>query len=320
MGEHLTDENYTLYNGVDIPCVAFGTGVVKRFYRNKYLYAKDVSMALLRSAKHGKMVRFLKNDLTIQRTLDNAIRCGYRMFDSGRLYGHSEKYIGEAVGKYSREDFFLVTKVSDIDLQRYPDAATVHDNLSLSLKFLKTDHVDAYLLHFPSGDWEAMYRDIEEEYKQGRVRSIGICNFDADELRHLLDICRIKPMICQIELHPLNTKPELRKLCQENGIRIMAHTPTAHMIKEVTDSEIMVSLVRKYNKSAAQILYRWHHQNSAIPIVSSTSEQHLKENLDILDFSLTEEEMAAIEAFDRGHSFDKNNNKINDQPAFIYNL
>ncbi len=314
------ERRYKLYNGVDIPCIAFGTGVVKRFYRNKLLYSQDVAMALLKSAKHGKMVRFLKNDLTLRKTLDRSIQCGYRMFDSARLYGHSEKYIGEVVSKYPRKDFFLITKVSDVDLQRYSHIATVRDNLSLSLKYLRTNYIDAYLLHFPAGDWKSMYSDIENEYKVGRVHSIGICNFDTDELRTLLDICEIKPMICQVEIHPLNTKEELRKLCHENGIILMAHTPTAHMVKEVTDSEIIAHLVKKYNKSAAQVLYRWHFQNSVIPIISSVSKEHLKENLDIFDFSLMDDEMKAIEALNRGHSFDKNNNKMNDHPDFIYNL
>ncbi len=313
-------EEVILCNGIRMPCIAFGTGVVKRFYRNKAMYIKDTMVALLRSVKHRKMVRFLKNDMTIQKTLDTAIQCGYRMFDSGRLYGHSEKFIGEAVGKYNREDFFIITKVSDVDLIRYPNAATVHDNLSISLKFLNTDYADAYLLHFPSGDWVSMYKEIEKEYKAGKVRALGVCNFDADEMESLLEICEIKPMICQVELHPLNTKRELRKLCSDNGIVVMSHTPTAHMSNRVTESEIMTGLTKKYDKSAAQIIYRWHYQNSVIPIVSSISEEHLQENLDIFDFSLMDDEMERLEELNTNYSFDKNNNKTNDCPGFVYNL
>lgn len=309
-----------LLNGKSIPCIALGTGVVKRFYRNKRLYIKDTVIAILRSFKHRKIVRFLKNDITIQKTLKTAIEEGYRLFDTGRLYGHSEKYIGNAISTYDRSQFYIITKVSDVDLLRYKDAPSVHDNLSLSLKFLNTDYVDAYLLHFPSENWKQMYKDIELEYKMGRAKTIGICNFDADELKELLQFCEVKPAICQIELHPLNTKRELRKICAENGIVIMAHTPTAGMSKKVVDSDIITSLVSKYHKSAAQIIYRWHYQNSVIPIVASTSYSHLKENLDIFDFSLTDDEMTNIESLNEDYSFDKNNNKCNDHPDFIYNL
>ena len=309
-----------LNNGLVIPNVAFGTGVIKRFYRNKSLFYKDVLKAILRTVKHRKMVRFWKNDLTIKKTLYQAIVCGFRMFDTGRLYGHSEKYIGDVLSRYNRKDFFVVTKVSDVDLTRYSDKSTVSDNLSQSLSFLRTDYVDAYLLHFPSGDWISMYREIEAEYKAGRTRSIGVCNFDIEELKKIIDVADVKPMICQIEVHPLNTKKELVDFCKENNIVVMAHTPTGHMCKEIVESEVFKKLTKKYKKSAAQIIYRWHIQNGIIPIMTSTSKQHLMENYQVFDFELSAEDMRNIDLLDRGYSFDKNNNKVNDCPQFIYNL
>lgn len=318
--ENSLSDYYVLSNNKNIPCMAFGTGVIKRFYRNKKLYFKDIALALLKSIKHRKFVRFFKNDHVVKQVLNIAITLGYKMFDSGRLYGHSEKYIGEVTSKYNRNDFFLITKISDVDLKRYPNVSTVHENLTLSLNFLQTDYVDAYLLHFPSGDWISMYKEIEKEYKAGRARAIGVCNFDVDELKQLMSECSIKPMICQVELNPLNTKKDLQIFCRDNGITLMAHSPTAHMDKRVIDSNIMKELIVKYNKSAAQIIYRWHYQNSIIPIVSSISEKHLKDNLDIYDFSLNEEEMKRIDDLNLNYSFDKNNNKTNDCPEFIYNL
>lgn len=314
------EKNYQLYNGDNIPPIAFGTGVVNRFYRNNSKYLKDRLLDYLRTIKNRRMPRRLKNDLHIAETLDLAVVNGYRLFDSGRLYGHSEKCIGNAIHKHNRDNFFIITKISDDDLKRYPDVSSIHDNLSLSLEFLQTDYVNAYLLHFPSGDWISMYRDIEREYKNNRAQAIGVCNFDVDELRQLIAECSIKPMICQVEIHPLNTKKELRKYCQENDIVVMAHTPTAHMDKRVQNSEIMQDLTKKYQKSAAQIIYRWHYQNGVIPIVSSTSDQHMKENLDIFDFELTDEEMEELEALNQDYSFDPYNNKKSDCPDFIYNL
>ena len=331
---HLTNNNYCLNNATNeedqrtyiltnqekIPCIAFGTGVIKRYYRNKKMYFKDTLKDVMRSIKHLKISRRLKNDMTINNTLNRAIENGYRLFDTGRLYGHSEQAIGKAIAKNNRNSFFLVTKVSDDDLRRYSSVTTIHDNLMMSLKFLKTDYVDAYLLHFPSGDWISAYKEIEKEYISGYTKAIGVCNFDVDELKKLMREVKIKPMICQVELNPLNTKKDLVNFCKEQGIVLMAHTPTAHMDSRVINSDIFRQLTRKYKKTAAQIIYRWHYQNSVIPIVSSTSNAHMKENLNIFDFHLTDSEMIEIDGLNCGVSFDKNNNKVNDCPDFIYNL
>lgn len=314
------NDYYILQNDMNLPCIAFGTGVIKRFYRNKKLYYKDTFTDILRSIKHHKLVRRLKNDISINKILDRAIQNGYCIFDTGRLYGHSEQAIGKAISRYHRNDFFLVTKVSADDLKRYSNAPTVSDNLNISLKYLNTDYVDAYLLHFPSGDWLSMYKAMEKEYMNGKVKSLGVCNFDKDELIELINKVTIKPMICQVELNPLNTKKELRQFCQQNGIVVMAHTPTAHMDKRVVESDIFQQLTKKYNKTAAQIIYRWHYQNSVIPIVSTTSDIHLKENMEIFDFELETTEVEKIEDLNQNFSFDKNNNKINDCSEFIYNI
>lgn len=309
-----------LKNDSNLSYMAFGTGVINRFYTNKSLYYKDRFLDILRTIKNGKMPRRLKNDLCIRKTLTMAINSGYRIFDTGRLYGHSEKYIGEVLADYNRDDFYLISKISNDDLKRYTNIFTVHDNLSLTLKNLRTSYINTYLLHFPTGERLNMYKDMEDEFNLGRTKSIGVCNFDIEELKELLGVCRIKPAICQIELHPLNTKKELRKFCKENGIIVMAHTPTGHMDKRIIHSEIFEYLMAKYNKSAAQIIYRWHYQNGVIPIVSTISENHMKENRDILNFSLNLEEMEKIENLNQDFSFDLYNNKKSDCPNFIYNI
>ena len=189
-----------LYNGVQIPDVAFGTGVIKRFYRNKPLYFKDRTISVLKSVKHMKIDRILKNDITIEKVTEKAITHGYCLLDTGRLYGHSEKIIGKVTCDMCRDDVFIITKVSNVDLARYKEAKTVRENLSISLENLCTNYVDSYLLHFPCGDWINMYHDIEEEYKAGRTRSIGVCNFDIEDFLRLKKEIQIKPMIYAIQI------------------------------------------------------------------------------------------------------------------------
>lgn len=320
MKTQVKNDTYELANGCRIPAIGFGTGVVKRFYRNKPKYIKDTIYAILRSVKHMKMVRFLKNDLTLKKTIKNAIDDGYVLFDSGRLYGHSEKYIGDVVSRLNRDKLFIITKVCEDDLKRYLNATTVHDNLSISLKFLQTDYVDAYLLHFPCPERLQMYHEIEQEYKAGRAKSIGVCNFDVDELKELIDHCEIKPMINQIELNPLNTRRDVREFCKQNGIQVIAHTPTARMNKHIVESDVLKGLAKKYNKTVWQIIYRWHYQNGCIPLVSTISKDHLRENIELDDFYLLDDEMSSIEMMNENHTCDRYNNKKSDCADFIYNL
>lgn len=309
-----------LNNGIIIPAIGLGTGVIKRFYRNKIKYSVDIIKAIIKTIKYRKIVRFLKNDVVIKMILKSGIKYGYRLIDTARLYGHSEKYIGDVTKNFDRKELFIITKVSEDDLIRYPHISTVHDNLSLSLKNLKTDYVDAYLLHFPGPKRVEMYREMENEFRSGRARLIGVCNFDIEELDELIEKCEIKPMINQIELNPLNTRVELREYCKKRGIQIIAHTPTARMDKRISESEILKFLAKKYNKSIFQIIYRWHYQNSVIPLVASTSRKHLKRNLDIFDFTLTDEEMRNIDMMNINYSCDKFNNKKSDCQDFVYNI
>lgn len=309
-----------LNNNLEIPEIAFGTGVVKRFYRNKKLYFKDNFIAIMVSIKHGRLIRRLNNDLNINKYIQFAINNGYRLIDTGRLYGHSELCIGKSIKKFDREKLFIVTKVSDVDLKRYDTVKSVADCLKQSLINLETNYVDALLLHFPVENYLSLYQEMEYEYRNGKAKAIGVCNFDESELLELIELSEIKPMICQVEMHPLNTKKGLLELCKCEGIVVMAHTPTAHMNKKITESEIITKLMSKYEKNTAQIIYRWHLQNGVIPIVSSVSPIHIYESININDFELTQEEMEEIDALNMDYSCDLNNNKINDCPDFIYNL
>lgn len=313
-----------LSNGKQIPKMGYGTGVIRRYSRNKFLAAQSNLITVLRSIKHLHMMPNLKMDIWGRRIIKNAFDSGFRLFDTGRIYGYSEKMIGEALNAViDRNSIYIATKISDMDLDRHCSPATVRGNLDISLNYLKTNYVDAYLLHWPHGKWIDIYLEMEKEYLDGRVRALGVCNFDISHFEQLAERCTIMPHICQTELHPLNTKPSLRKFCSLHGITLMAHTPVARMCKKITNNKTMHALAKKYNKSIAQIIIKWHIQNKIIPIVATMSTHHMLENLDYDDFELTNEEMAQIDAMNEDLVLLLSNgvaaNGIDD-PNYIYNL
>lgn len=309
---------YKTYNGVEVPAIGFGTGVVRKYSRNPYFFLKNIIMQMLRSVYHRKCSKQLYGDIHMKKIVENAYAKGFRLFDSGRIYGYSEKMIGDAVSKYDREELFIVTKISDMDIDRKASPDNVEGNFANSLKFLNTDYVDAYLLHWPHGDWISIYKGIEKQYKMGKANTIGVCNFNIEQLEILKKECTIKPMLLQTELHPLNSKKELRNYCNKEGIVMMAHTPTGRMCEKIRESEVLKEIAGKYNKSIAQIILRWHYQNGVIPVVATASKEHMEENLKIFDFDLANEDMEKIEGINEDYIMLPGNGI--DDPKYIYNL
>lgn len=308
-------KTYTLRNGIEIPWISFGTGVIRRYTRNKLLFIKLNLMNVLRSVKHMKLNREIYGNLHIKRILTDAYDSGFRMFDSGRIYAHSEDIIGGTVAKHV--DALVTTKVSEMDITRAASPNDVAGNLAVSLKNIGRDHADLYMLHWPEGDWLDYYSQIIDEYKQGKCRAFGACNLEIEHLKQIEDAGLELPMVMQTEMHPLCARKELRLYCQEHGIQVMAHTATGHNLSELRESEIMKSLMKKYCKSCAQVVIRWHYQNGVIPVVSTFHKEHMEENLDVFDFQLTREEMDAIDALDCNRIL-LNSHGIDD-PNYIYN-
>lgn len=319
----MQDKRFTLRNGVEIPVIGFGTGVVRRFIRKPSVFVRARIRPVLSGVRHLDFAGLHKmwlQDFGMGKVIDEAISQGYTLLDTGRGYGHSELEIGKAVASSSlkRSDFFINTKVSDMDLFREYSPDDVEGNFRLSLKYLQTDYVDGYLLHWPHGNWLDIYRQMEDIYEAGLARSIGVCNFHLEHFMRLEQSCRVMPMLHQTELHPLNSKKEIRQYCKKNGILIMAHTPTGRMCNMIRQNEILKKLAEKHNKTIAQIIVRWHYQNGVVPIIATQSTVHMDENMDIFDFELSESDMDMIESIDQGEVLLPGNGV--DDTRYIWNL
>lgn len=307
-------EYQKLYNGYQIPDIAFGTGIIMRYSRNPMLFLKRTIKESLSSVKHHRLNRNLKGNLFCGRILSNAYEAGYRFYDTARIYGYSEKRIGEM----HKDNIFVISKVSDMDIERKYMPNTVSGNLSVSLHYLNRTYVDVYLLHYPHGDWLNIYRQMEEVYKAGQAKSIGICNCGIRELEIIKENNLLKPMVIQLELHPLNAKKEFREYCKKNEIQIMAHTPTGRMETKIRNSSILNKLAVDNHKTIPQVILRWHYQNGIIPVINTFDYIHMQENLKIYDFELSGKEMEEIDSLDEGFVLLDSN--CIDDPNYIYNL
>lgn len=313
------EKSYQLRNGLVIPWISFGTGVIWRYTRNPKLFVKTELLWVLRSVRHLRPNRELKGNLCINRILQDAYDVGYRMFDTGRIYAHSERKIGKTVMKYP--DAMVTTKCSAMDVTRKASPNNVAGNLQVSLGYLNRPSTDLYLLHWPEGEWLTYYADIIGEYRQGNCKAFGACNMELKHLQEIEDAGLELPMVIQTELHPLYPRHDVRKYCEEHGIQLMAHSPTAHHRPELYNTELMNLLTTKYQKKKVQIVLRWQYQHNIIPVVSTFNKKHMEENLDIFDFSLTDEDMLALDHINDGKEpvvFIKTQGI--DDPNYIYNL
>lgn len=291
---------YKIGNNLDIPWIFFGTGVIWKYSRNPKLFLKTNIKQILSSVKHFKMNKELYSNIHVSRILEEAYNSGFRGFDTGRIYGYSEKMIGKLYTKH--DDIWINTKCSVMDIERKQSPATLEENLAISKANLRVNEINSLLLHWPEGGgdkWIDIYKDIIEECKKGSVRIFGISNARLEDLSLIQEKGLPLPMLIQNEIHPMNVQKEIRVFCKAHTIQLMAHTPTTRMRQEVTTNETLISLAKKYAKSIAQIIIRWHYQNDVIPIVNTTSKEHMKQNLDIFNFELTDEEMALIDAQDK---------------------
>ena len=283
--------------------IGFGVGIVNRFSRNRYLHVKDTVMGILSSIKHMRVSPTLTYRKNAHAIAERAYAEGIRVFDTARIYGYSEYELGKMIQNHKREDVFICTKVSDMDLTREGGAKTVRGNLENSLKDLKTDYIDLYLLHWPSGDWISMYSEMVELFREGAIRHLGVCNFKVKDFLELEGKNGfIMPRFCQIECHPFCQNREVIDYCQSNGIRILAHTPTGRMSLRIRENAVLKVIAEKHHKTVAQVIMRWHIQDGRIPVTHTKKDTHIKENTDIFDFELTQEDMDQINLLDTEES------------------
>lgn len=231
-----------------------------------------------------------------------AYRLGYRLFDTAQMYGN-EAGLGEALCENDivRENVFLVSKVHNTNQWYEPTIESLH----ISLEKLQTTYLDAYLIHWPGQNRErtlSTWQAMEQAYRDGLTRSIGVCNFEISQLEFLLAHCTIPPMINQIEHTPLLHDPALLSFCREHGIQVVAWAP---LLRGKFGEEIP-KIAEKYQKTPAQLLLRWNLQQGIIPIPKSKNPARLAENFDVFDFSVSEEDMARLNAMNCGKrtSFD----------------
>lgn len=222
-----------------------------------------------------------------------ALEYGYRLIDTANAY-MNEKAVGRAM-KHSgvaREDIFLETKI-------WPCFYEENDAIDKTLERLDTDYIDLLLIHQPAGNYVAGYRQMEKAYKEGKVKAIGLSNFNEDQIKEILDICEVKPQILQTEVHPYSQEKALKAFLDKEGIVIQAWYPLGHGDKTLIEEPLFAEFGTKYGKSSVQIILRWHIQDGNIVIPGSKNPDHIKENFDIFDFALTDVEMEQIAAMDK---------------------
>ncbi|WP_440602975.1 aldo/keto reductase [Bacillus sp. GB_SG_008] len=269
MAKHLQDKT-TLHNGVQMPW--FGIGVFK-----------------------------VEEGPELVNAVKTAITHGYRSIDTAAIYGNEEG-VGQGIREgiqqagISREDIFVTSKVWNADLG-YESTIAAYET---SLNKLGLEYLDLYLIHWPVEEkYKEAWRALETLYKEGRVKAIGVSNFQIHHLEDLMKDAEIKPMVNQVEYHPRLTQKELQAFCQEHDIQLEAWSPL--MQGQLLNHEVIQEIANNYNKSVAQVILRWDLQNGVITIPKSTKEHRIVENADVFDFELKEEDMKRIDDLNENH-------------------
>lgn len=233
-----------------------------------------------------------------QAVLD-AFNAGYRLIDTASAY-MNEEAVGRAIKKSGipRDELFITTKLWIQDAG-YENAKKAFQT---SLNKLGLDYLDLYLIHQPMNDYYGSWRAMEELYEVGKIRAIGVCNFYPERLADLCINARIAPMVNQVECHPFFQQKSAMENMKEFGVQIEAWGPLAEGQKDIFNNPILAEIGKKYGKTAAQIILRWHIQRDVIIIPKSVHKNRIEENINIWDFALTDEDMKTIESMDIGHS------------------
>ena len=234
-----------------------------------------------------------------ERCVSDALSMGYRMVDTAQAYANEEG-VGNAVKKSGipREELFLVTKVW-ISNAGYEKAKASIDE---SLRKLQTDYIDLLLIHQPFNDYYGTYRAMEEAYKAGKLRAIGVSNFYPDRFIDLAEFCDIKPMVNQVETHVFNQQRRPQEIMKEYGTQIMSWGPFAEGRNDFFTNPVLKAIGEKYGKSVAQTALRFLIQRDVVVIPKSTHKERMEQNLDVFDFFLSAEDMATIGKLDKGES------------------
>lgn len=250
-----------MINGVEIPEVGFGT-----FPMTKFKLVKAVLLAL---------------------------KYGYKRFDTASAY-ENERWLGLALklSLKKRSSYFITTKLSNYDQK----TITVEEAYKRSLNRLGVKYIDLYLMHWPNPEtYLESWKEMEKLYKKGLVKAIGVCNFHEHHLETLIQNSEIVPFVNQIELTPLLNQKELEEYCKNKSILVEAYSPLARMHPKIKENKTLIELAKNKNKTISQIILRWNIEKKRCFSVKSESSKRIQENIDIFDFSLTQEEIKKID-------------------------
>ena len=260
-----TDKKITLNNGLQIPCIGFGTFQIRK-----------------------------KSEL--ENAIKVAYNTGYRLFDTAVVYGN-EKLIGDILKKLKipRNEIFLITKIYKGDMT----CEKTKKSIESSLKKLQSDYIDMILIHWPevekSEDRINVWKALEESVNENKVKMIGVSNFCKNHLEHILNNCKIKPVINQIECNPIYWDEETIDYCEKNNIVIQAYCPLAEWNEKLVENDIIVNIAKDKNKSVSQIILKWLLQKNKIPLPKSIHNDYIKQNFDLNGFYLNDDEMKKID-------------------------
>ena len=270
----------TLNNGAQMPRLGLGTQI-QSLERD----ASPEGRALLNETSRQSVVA--------------ALQAGYRHLDTAHGY-NNETGVGQGIidSGVPREEIWLTSKLWP---NEYGEGVTMQA-IDAMLERLQTDYIDLLYLHHPAGDYVGAWKDLQEAYRQGKVRALGISNFDnwPEAYRAIVDDMEIKPQVLQIECHPFAQRQETRALAAENNIQIECWYPLGHADERLLNAETLETIAAAHGKSVAQIILRWHMQEGFSAVPGSTNPAHIQENIDIFDFALTDAEMEQIRAMNQG--------------------
>ena len=239
---------------------------------------------------------FLLEPSDAENSVREALKMGYRLIDTANAY-MNERAVGRGMRKsgVKREDIFLSTKL-------WPSEYENPNAIEETLERLGTDYIDLLFIHQPTKNWRKGYKQLVKAYKEGKIRAIGISNFER-EIEDVLKEFDVKPQVIQVECHPFFTQDELRKITDKEDIAIMSWYPLGGkgMTGELLNNPIVTSLADKYHKSAAQIVLKWHVQMGFVVIPGSKNVDHIRDNIDIFDFELNEEDMKEMAKLNTGN-------------------
>ena len=245
----------------------------------------------------GLGVYLIRGDEDTKNACLNALKMGYRHIDTAHAY-QNERGVGKAVREsgVARNEVWITSKLWPSEYGEKKTEKAI-DNM---LERLDTDYIDLLLLHQQFGDYIGAWKDMEKAVKCGKVKSIGLSNFESTRLEELLSIAEIKPSVLQVECHPYYQQTNLKKRIASYDTKLECWYPLGHGDKELINEPIFSSIANKYGKSNSQIILRWHIQEGNIVFPKTTNIEHMKENIDIFDFELTDDEMNKIRSLDKG--------------------